>query len=81
MSTLKSLSIHMLVYMSISFFVTNSKACDSMFAQFIGYALLKLFKCFFIIKLNCISSLLYALCHVRWSPLKICSISKKGRKF
>jgi hypothetical protein len=42
MSTLKSLSIHMLMYMSMSFFVTYSKACDSMFAQFIGYALLKL---------------------------------------
>jgi hypothetical protein len=44
MSTLKSLSIHMLVNMSMSFFVTNSKVCDSMFAQFVGYALLKLLK-------------------------------------
>jgi hypothetical protein len=43
---------------SMSFLVTNSKACDSMFAQCIGYALLKLLKWFFFIKLNCISCLL-----------------------
>jgi hypothetical protein len=48
----------MLVNMSMSFFVTNSKVCDSMFAQFVGYALLKLLKWFFFIKLDFISCLM-----------------------
>ncbi len=33
---IKNLSIHMLM----SFFVANSRACDSMFSQFVVYALL-----------------------------------------
>jgi hypothetical protein len=75
-STLGNLSIHMLV----SFFVYNSRTCDSMFSQFVVYALLlsKLYINVFFNKLICISCMLYDAFHVEWSPLKVCSLSKKG---
>ncbi len=74
-STLGNLSIHMLV----SFFVANSRACDSMFSQFVVYALLlsKLYTNVFPNTMICISCMLYAAFHVEWSPLRVCSLSKK----
>jgi hypothetical protein len=73
---LGNLSIHMLV----SFFVGNSKSYDSMFSQFVVYAILlsKLYIIFFFNKLICISCMLYDAFHVEWSHLRVCSSSKKG---
>ncbi len=61
-------------------FIANSRAYDFMFSQFVVYSLLllKLYIIFFLNKLICISCMLYAAFHVEWSPLRVCSLSKKG---
>jgi len=53
-----------------------------LFSQFVVYALLlsKLYINVFLNKLICISWMLYVTFHVEWSPLKVCSLSKKGTK-
>jgi hypothetical protein len=75
-SALRNLSIHM----SVSFFVANSGVCDYMFSHFLcmHYYYQNYIQMFFINKLICISCMLYAAFHVEWSPLRVCSLSKKG---
>jgi hypothetical protein len=64
--------------MLVSFFVANSRAYDSMFSQFVVYALLLSKLCFFNNKLISISCMLHVAFNVEWSPLRVCSLSKKG---
>jgi hypothetical protein len=66
--------------MLVPLFVVNSRACDSMFSQFVVYALLlsKLHINVFINKLIYISCMIYATFHMEWSLLRVCSMSKKG---
>jgi hypothetical protein len=66
--------------MLVSFFVANSRACDSMFFQFLcmHYYYQNYIQMFFFNKLIYISCMLYVAFHVEWSPLRVCSLSKKG---
>jgi hypothetical protein len=66
--------------MLVSFFVVNSRACESMFSQFVVYALLlsNLYINALHNKLIYLSCMLYDTLHVEWSPLRVCSYLKKG---